>query len=497
MKDRLPSEYHAALDTPTRLPEPDDLQLAVYWRSQMFDSFFGMITPPLNHLPFFVSYMRSLALPIEVYSLALRLNRITKYDFAYLEQIPAAGGAKIPSLRRNDRRHATSYPEAQIISLIVVATKLLYPFDSATVSRHPKSPNDLATLRMDWAAWLAAKKEMENSLSTSQSDATTSAADSLKPGTEMSITDADALSMTDAQLDQYLDWYQRTWLNPGPGEQQSQIHSQSQPQSQEPNAVDQTILNLFPLRSLPSVEKTRLQHADAAQQRETLLARRIDRVQRSLSPVRAISPAEEVRQHSAVLRPGSRYPRYRRVEDLDGGGGVVGAFHAEAAQAACLSVSALLKAVARTEDLIEVWRRERRREEYFAADEDGDEEKNEEEGGGDGDENEHEHEGKGKGKAETSGRRPRGVGRDGLPHPSSSAALVRGLGDLDIGDLEAPVAAEAGYGDGHGGEGVGDSGDEVMDVESSGDGAGEEDDEQGRSEVDVDMEMAMEYLPQL
>ncbi|KAK5045895.1 hypothetical protein LTR84_008681 [Exophiala bonariae] len=507
MKDKLPSEYHAALDTPTRLPGPDDLQLAVYRRAQMFDLFFGMVTPPLNHFPFFISYTRSLALPIEVYSLALRLNRITKYEFAHLEQpATAAGKAKSISRRIPHRRHATSYPEAQIMSLIVVATKLLHPFDSATVTRHPESPNDLATLRMDWEVWLAAKTEMETEMENSL--------DSMKPGREMSLTDADALSMTDTQLDQYLDWYQRMWLNPSAGEQhshsqsQSHSHGQNQPQSQtqtqnqEPNTIDQTILNLFPLPLLATAEKTRAEHVAAAQQRETLLAKRIERVQASLSPVRAIAPAEEAKHHTPILRPGAGYPRYRRVQDLNHRGGIeksatgvdaVRVFHDEAAHTACLSLAALLRAVARTEDLIEAWKRERRREEYFAA-EAAEEEEQEE--GGNGDEYANKQE-KGKAKAKAEAENP------GPPHPSSSAALVRGLGDLDIADFGSPASVPAaGYGprDGEevgGGDLNGSDDDEGMADEDGYDEPGENRDGHNYGGMDVDMEMAMEYLPQL
>jgi RNA polymerase I-specific transcription initiation factor RRN7 len=458
MKDRLPSEYQAALDT-LRMPLPDDLQLAVYQRSLMYDVFFGMATPPLNHNLLFISYMRSLALPIEVYSLAQRLNRITKYSFAYPDQPTRAEST-------SRRRHATTYPEAQIISLIVTATKLLFPFDSDSVPRHPKSPNDLATLRMDWSAWLTAKSAMEAS-----SELEPAGSEGLNPGSEMAVTDGDVLNMNDAQLDQYMDWYQRTWLNAAPGaasgiNSQAQTPTQSQSQNQETNTIDQTILNLFPLQPLPPTQKSRAEHASTAQKREALLSTRIESVQASLSPMRAITPAEEASSRTTVLRPGARYPRYRSVEELGGTEGWAVAarvFHEEAAQVACLGVPALLRAVARTEDLIEAWRREKRREEHFAAAAaDEEEAATEEEDDGSG---------------EPVARVGPGFGLSLGEAPSSSAALVRGLGELELQDIESPSFAA--------GAGVGGDGE---------DDEGEADDDGAR---DIEMEMAMEYLQDL
>src|SRR5262249_27074675 len=150
-------------------------------------------------------YTRALALPIEVYGMTQRLNTITNYGFSYPD---AADGLF-------SRRQATSYPEAQLISLVVVATKLLFPFDSDSVKRYPKHPNDPTTMCMSWTSWLEAKSTFDNSTPTVESN-------SLKPGAEITITDANILSMTDAQLDQYMDWYQRTWIKPALSQQESQ-----------------------------------------------------------------------------------------------------------------------------------------------------------------------------------------------------------------------------------------------------------------------------------
>jgi RNA polymerase I-specific transcription initiation factor RRN7 len=95
------------------------------------------------------------------------------------------------------REFDISYPEIQLISLIVVATKLGHPFDD--VVRHPESESDPTTVKMDWSQWreIMVDKPQEG----------------LKRGDEIQVEDADVASMTEKQMDHYLDWYQRTWVD--------------------------------------------------------------------------------------------------------------------------------------------------------------------------------------------------------------------------------------------------------------------------------------------
>ncbi|OAP55988.1 hypothetical protein AYL99_10140 [Fonsecaea erecta] len=344
MKDRLPGEYHQALDT-LRLLEPDDLQKAVYHRARWYDASFGMVMPPINQNLFLLGYVRQLALPLEIYSAARRLNTITKYDFCYT-------GATNSS--RPIRRQPTAYPESQLISLVVIATKLLFPFDSADVKRYPQDPNDPATLQMNWPSWLEAKTEFDQQGEAGED------ADLLKPGSEVHVTDNDILDMTDRQLDQYMDWYQKMWI----------AGKHTSPADQAPEqTIEKDILDMFPLHEVPEHPRTLVSNANAEQEEQSRLSGRIMQVQSSLTTRRAITVDEERERGLDVLRPGSRYPRFPKVDDLDraaaGDGAVVKTFHEEAAAAACLSVKALLLAVNRTEEKIERWLVDRRRAEVF------------------------------------------------------------------------------------------------------------------------------------
>lgn len=91
----------------------------------------------------------------------------------------------------------SAYPEIQLMSLIVIATKLSQPFDD--VERIPESEADPTTVKIDWAKWRKIMAE--------------SPTKNLKRGEEIKITDSDVMNMSGKQMDDYLDWYQRSWID--------------------------------------------------------------------------------------------------------------------------------------------------------------------------------------------------------------------------------------------------------------------------------------------
>lgn len=94
-------------------------------------------------------------------------------------------------------RGAISYPEIQLLSLIVVATKLSQPFDD--IPRHPADDSDPTTVKLDWGKWqeIMIEKPQEG----------------LKRGEEIHVQDTDVPAMSEKKMDDYLDWYQRTWID--------------------------------------------------------------------------------------------------------------------------------------------------------------------------------------------------------------------------------------------------------------------------------------------
>jgi RNA polymerase I-specific transcription initiation factor RRN7 len=91
----------------------------------------------------------------------------------------------------------SAYPELQLLSLLIIATKLSHPFDD--VERVPQSEDDPTTVKVDWEIWREIMAEAPTK--------------GLKRGTEIKITDIDVMNMTGMQMDDYLNWYQRTWID--------------------------------------------------------------------------------------------------------------------------------------------------------------------------------------------------------------------------------------------------------------------------------------------
>jgi RNA polymerase I-specific transcription initiation factor RRN7 len=120
---------------------------------------------------------------VDIYAAARKLGRILEMDFSF------------PSTFQ--RHMVTANPEIQIISLIIIATKLCQPFDD--IIRVPESVTDPSGLRLDWEIWSEIMTER--------------LPQGLKRGQEINVTDSDVYRMKGTELDDYLDWYQRTWVD--------------------------------------------------------------------------------------------------------------------------------------------------------------------------------------------------------------------------------------------------------------------------------------------
>ncbi len=120
---------------------------------------------------------------MDIYAAARRLGKLLEFDFSFPNKL--------------GRHSITAYPEIQIISLIITATKLCHPFDD--IVRTPESLTDPSTLRIDWGIWQEIMSERP--------------IDGFKKGEQIKVTDADAFRMSGKKLDEYLNWYQRTWID--------------------------------------------------------------------------------------------------------------------------------------------------------------------------------------------------------------------------------------------------------------------------------------------
>lgn len=197
------------------LPESEDLHETVYQLVIMYTRDYNVVVPPINMPLMLFQFIRQLSLPceynvfclsileissrvdsfvVEIYTVVRRLQQFLDYGFTFLS-------------RKKRAIRAETYPEAQLLSLIIIATKLLFPFDKS--KGYPASPTEPAAQVVDWKLWMAAQKRFEN-LSTSS--------DRLPTGHEVVVNEGNVFHMTEGQLDDYLDWYQNTWLSQSKGQ---------------------------------------------------------------------------------------------------------------------------------------------------------------------------------------------------------------------------------------------------------------------------------------
>jgi RNA polymerase I-specific transcription initiation factor RRN7 len=120
---------------------------------------------------------------VDIYAAARRLGKILYYEYSFPDKLCRHG--------------ITAYPEVQILSLIVIATKLCHPFDD--IVRVPESLTDSSAIRIDWDGWRDIMREKP--------------VKGFRKGEQVEVTDADVFQMSEKKLDEYLDWYQRTWID--------------------------------------------------------------------------------------------------------------------------------------------------------------------------------------------------------------------------------------------------------------------------------------------
>ena len=184
MRERLPPRYQAQLEPPDLL-RPAHLHSVVLELLKSFDADFGM-SPPVPNVPLVLyRWLRELMLPIEVYTASKRFAQLLEITFEFVLS-PKAGTIT-----------TVQYPEARLMAVIVVVTKLLFPFDD--IDRSARSETDLSAFCMDRKVWARqnsarkGRKPDEQALSFEES---------------FGFDEAECHSASDEKLDAYLDWYQ-------------------------------------------------------------------------------------------------------------------------------------------------------------------------------------------------------------------------------------------------------------------------------------------------
>jgi RNA polymerase I-specific transcription initiation factor RRN7 len=243
---------------------------------------------------------------------------------------------KYPEPESHDNRKISQYlPDVQLMVLIVIATKLLFPIDD--LKRYPTSAKEPAVQVMDWPLWTRAQTRFDHD---------PRFGDNLGKGTAIHVTDKDVLNMTSAQMDNYMDWYASSWLDTSRAS--TRIAELFPISRTEPNA--QPILTATPGSSSAP---------DAPNTTEEKLNTLLKTVMQNLKVRRVIPEDEEAEDR----RPGEWYRRYRWESQLTG---PARSFYEAAAQLAAVPLKSLVHAVSLVEFKIAKQDEERQNREFFA-----------------------------------------------------------------------------------------------------------------------------------
>lgn len=258
---------------------------------------------------------------MDVYPIVNELARLVSYSFSF-----STSGS---------RHRISSHPEPQLISLLVVAVKLCYPFDSLV--RCPRSLAEPAALGIDWEEWAII-----------QQSGRSHPHKKARAGEEMATVEIDVFDMSEPQMDEYLSWYETTWLD-------------EEARGNKPKALPMQLLDMFPTDGpgepidptspLPSEDKQARRDSEATLDK-------VKQVQRLMKATTVLLDSDVDGHAEHVRRPGSYYKRYRVIEDIPS---VARTFFEAAARVVGLSLRSIVDAVYQTESKLEAWKLTRRK----------------------------------------------------------------------------------------------------------------------------------------
>lgn len=252
------------------------------------------------------------SLPAEISQAVQSLSTILSIPFSF----------PLPSSKRTA---TSSFPEIKLVALIIIAVKIYHPFDS--LPRHPRSDADLGTLAIDWEAWCDAF---------AKHDARYTSEGQLGRGNEMNVKEKDVMNkLTTSQLDEYLDWAERTLVDPEP------------PRT---GGFPKQLLDMFPTGRLDGSSAKELSFEEESRTDQVSSGFMLEACMKSLK-MRTICPEDEEGEGER-RRLGSFYKRYRKAEDLTPS---ARKFHEAIASLLSISLNTLLVAVLQVERKLQVF----------------------------------------------------------------------------------------------------------------------------------------------
>ncbi|KAI1272571.1 hypothetical protein F5Y07DRAFT_379532 [Xylaria sp. FL0933] len=299
VRDRLPPEYHRALQVRDHLPL-GRLQNTVQQLVISLKVNFEVIIPPINHVPLILRFITDLVLPIDVYITAKFIGELLKTEFSY-----PTGGKRIRTMDN---------PEVLLVSLVIVSTKLLYSLDG--VERLPISPEDPRRTKVDWGKWqeITAETPVEERTN-------------LARGEEYKVTADDVLSMDKTKLDDYMDWFEKMWLHDG-----------------EPKTPGR-VLDLFKQKRSSSLPD---QSQILEESRGDYIKKQYDRLNQA---IQSVDPVAETTGNEKT-EPRNLCPVWRSEADLPDAAKIL---YKKAAELAAIPLTTLIRGATQVERQLELW----------------------------------------------------------------------------------------------------------------------------------------------
>ena len=215
--------------------------------------------------------------------------------------------------------------------LLIIAVKLYHPFDGFV--RHVGSLTDPAALTVDWESWV----DGQSSSKTHATDGT-----NLERGSEIRVTEADVMDMTGEQLDEYMDWYEGTFVDESRAEAKDR-------------GLPKQLLDMFPTGRTDGSGPRPYSHGRMAVEEQETVSKRLNMVTNKLRlrPVISDNPEDSVGINGDSTHIGNFYKRYRNVEDLTPH---AKALHEAVAEAIGVRLETLVLAVGQVERKLIKWR---------------------------------------------------------------------------------------------------------------------------------------------
>ncbi len=320
MRQKLPLTLRRAFHVRTGAPDLGRLYNTTSNLAAVFQEAFGMDMPKLNYPLLLFRFISDLALPLDVFPSVQRMGQLIKYDFGF------------PTSTQK-YTHIADHPESQLISLLVIAIKLFHPFDD--IERHPTKAKEPSTLTVNWIAW---NKVYSHPIIRPQSQGRRSIQNFFEK------TENDVFDMSHQETDQYLDWFQRTWLDVEPNERGTDIDFRK------------ALCDIFPINATEPTTANEPESEQLAVAREKL--QRVKIIQSSLILHQPFEEREDLEEE--CLRPGSRYRHYRSSQDIPQNARL---FFETVAKLVGLSIDMLVTTVFETEMKLQNWVRQQRKKE--------------------------------------------------------------------------------------------------------------------------------------